>query len=301
MPGVYIQWSFLNVTLPNYYLIFHTECSIFHALLWPNISFRIKETSMKGTSLFDLSEKVSIVTGGGRGLGRTMALALADFGANVIIADIIINQAEYVAKEIIKKDIRSLAIKVDVTKPKEVQKMVFQVMKHFGRIDILINNAGINIIAPAENFAVKDWEKVLDINLKGVFLCSQVVGKVMIKQKKGKIINIASIHGLVGSTHHAVAYNSSKAGVINLTRALAIEWGKYNINVNAIAPGIIETDLTRKRLENKKYYKYWIDRTPLGRIGKPEDLIGALIYLSSEASDWLTGHTIVVDGGYTAL
>jgi len=230
-----------------------------------------------------------------------MALALADFGANVIIADIIINQAEYVAKEIIKKDIRSLAIKVDVTKPKEVQKMVFQVMKHFGRIDILINNAGINIIAPAENFAVKDWEKVLDINLKGVFLCSQVVGKVMIKQKKGKIINIASIHGLVGSTHNAVAYNSSKAGVINLTRALAIEWGKYNINVNAIAPGIIETDLTRKRLENKKYYKCWIDRTPLGRIGKPEDLIGALIYLSSEASDWLTGHTIVVDGGYTAL
>jgi len=267
----------------------------------PNISFRIKETSMKGTSLFDLSEKVSIVTGGGRGLGRIMALALADVGANVIIADIIINQAEYVAKEIINKNIRSLAIKVDVTKPKEVQKMVSQVMKHFGRIDILINNAGINIIAPAENFAVKDWEKVLNINLKGVFLCSQVVGKVMMKQKKGKIINIASIHGLVGSIHHAVAYNSSKAGVINLTRALAVEWGKYNINVNAIAPGIIKTDLTKKRLENKEYYNYWIDRTPLKRIGKPEDLIGAVIYLSSEASNWLTGQTIVIDGGYTAL
>jgi NAD(P)-dependent dehydrogenase (short-subunit alcohol dehydrogenase family) len=256
---------------------------------------------MRGTSLFCLSEKVSIVTGGGRGLGRTMALALADAGANVVIADVIINQAEYVAKEITKKNIRSLAIKVDVTKPREVQRMVSQVMKHFGRIDILINNAGINIIAPAENFAVKDWEKVLNINLKGVFLCSQVVGKVMMKQKKGKIINMASIHGLVGSIHHAVAYNSSKAGVINLTRALAIEWGKYNINVNAIAPGIIETDLTRKRLENKKYYKHWVDRTPLGRIGKPEDLIGAVIYLASGASDWLTGQTIVIDGGYTAL
>lgn len=230
-----------------------------------------------------------------------MALALADAGANVVIADVIINQAEYVAKEITKKNIRSLAIKVDVTKPREVQRMVSQVMKHFGRIDILINNAGINIIAPAENFAVKDWEKVLNINLKGVFLCSQVVGKVMMKQKKGKIINMASIHGLVGSIHHAVAYNSSKAGVINLTRALAIEWGKYNINVNAIAPGIIETDLTRKRLENKKYYKHWVDRTPLGRIGKPEDLIGAVIYLASGASDWLTGQTIVIDGGYTAL
>jgi NAD(P)-dependent dehydrogenase (short-subunit alcohol dehydrogenase family) len=256
---------------------------------------------MKGDSIFDLSGKAAIVTGGGRGLGRTMALALADVGANVVISDIIINQAEYVAKEIIKKNIRSLAIKVDVTKPKEVQRMVSQVMKHFRRIDILVNNAGINIIAPAESFGLKDWDKVLSINLKGVFLCAQAVGKVMIKQRKGKIINIASIAGMVGTPHHAVAYNSSKAGVINLTRALAIEWGKYNINVNAIAPGIIETDLTRKRLENKKYYKYWTDRTPLGRIGKPEDLIGALIYLSSETSDWLTGHTIVVDGGYTAL
>jgi NAD(P)-dependent dehydrogenase (short-subunit alcohol dehydrogenase family) len=256
---------------------------------------------MKRLNFFDLSGKVAIVTGGSRGLGRSMALALADGGAHVIIIDILISQAKEVAKEILRKGVESLAIKADVTKPREVQKMVSQVMKHFGRIDILINNAGINIIAPAENFAVKDWEKVLNINLKGVFLCSQVVGKVMIKQKKGKIINIASIHGLVGSIHHAVAYNSSKAGVINLTRALAIEWGKYNINVNAIAPGIIETDLTRKRLENKKYYKYWIDRTPLGRIGKPEDLIGALIYLSSGASNWLTGQTIVIDGGYTAL
>ena len=230
-----------------------------------------------------------------------MALALADGGAHVIIIDILISQAKEVAKEILRKGVESLAIKADVTKPREVQEMVSQVMKHFGRIDILVNNAGINIIASAESFRPKDWDKVLSINLKGVFLCAQAVGKVMIKQRKGKMINIASIHGLVGSIHHAVAYNSSKAGVINLTRALAIEWGKYHINVNAIAPGIIETDLTRKRLENKKYYKYWIDRTPLGRIGKPEDLIGAVIYLSSQASDWLTGQTIVIDGGYTAL
>ena len=256
---------------------------------------------MKRFNFFDLSEKVAIVTGGGRGLGRTMALALADAGAYIIIIDILISQAKEVAKEILQKGKRSLVVKADVTNRREVQKMVSQVMKHFRRIDILVNNAGINIIAPAESFGPKDWDKVLSINLKGVFLCAQAVGKVMIKQRKGKIINIASIAGMVGTPHHAVAYNSSKAGVINLTRALAIEWGKYNINVNAIAPGIIETDLTRKRLENKKYYKYWIDRTPLGRIGKPEDLIGALIYLSSETSDWLTGHTIVVDGGYTAL
>ena len=174
-------------------------------------------------------------------------------------------------------------------------------MKHFGRIDILINNAGINIIASAESFRPKDWDKVLNINLKGIFLCAQAVGKVMVKQRKGKIINIASIAGMVGTPHHAVAYNSSKAGVINLTRALAIEWGKYNIHVNAIAPGIIKTDLTRERLRNKEYHHYWIDRTPLRRIGRPEDLIGAVIYLASEASDWLTGQTIVIDGGYTAL
>lgn len=256
---------------------------------------------MKRLNFFDLSEKVAIVTGGGRGLGRTMALALADAGAYIIIIDILISQAKEVVKEILQKGKRSLVVKADVTNRREVQKMVSQVMKHFRRIDILVNNAGINIIAPAESFGPKDWDKVLSINLKGVFLCAQAVGKVMIKQRKGKIINIASIAGMVGTPHHAVAYNSSKAGVINLTRALAIEWGKYNINVNAIAPGIIKTDLTKKRLENKEYYNYWIDRTPLKRIGKPEDLIGAVIYLSSEASNWLTGQTIVIDGGYTAL
>lgn len=256
---------------------------------------------MKINNLFDLSGRVGLVTGGGRGLGRIMALALADFGANLIVVDVIINQAEGVAKEIKKKNKRSLAIKVDVTKPKEVQKMVSQAVKEFGRIDVLINNAGMNIIAPAENFDPENWDRVLCVNLKGVFLCAQAVGKVMIKQRKGKIINIASVVGMVGTPHGAVAYSSSKAGVINLTKSLAIEWGEYNINVNAIAPGIIKTDLTRKRLGNKKYYKYWIDRTPLRRIGKPEDLIGAVIYLSSQASDWLTGQTIVIDGGYMAL
>jgi NAD(P)-dependent dehydrogenase (short-subunit alcohol dehydrogenase family) len=256
---------------------------------------------MKRLNFFDLSGKVAIVTGGSRGLGRSMALALADGGAHVIIIDILISQAKEVAKEILRKGVESLAIKADVTKPREVQEMVSQVMKHFGRIDILVNNAGINIIVSAESFRPKDWDKVLSINLKGVFLCAQAVGKVMIKQRKGKMINIASIAGMVGTPHHAVAYNSSKAGVINLTRALAIEWGQYHINVNAIAPGMIKTDLTKERLENKEYYNYWVDRTPLRRIGKPEDLIGAVIYLSSQASDWLTGQTIVIDGGYTAL
>ncbi len=252
-------------------------------------------------SIFNLNEKVAIVTGGGRGLGRIMALALADAGADVVVTDLLISEAKEVAKEILLKRRRSLAIKADVSKAMQVEKMVTKVMEQFRRADILVNNAGINIISPAEDFAVEDWNKVLSINLTGVFLCAQAFGRVMIKQGKGKIVNIASVAGMVGTPHNAAAYNSAKAGVINLTRSLAIEWGKYNINVNAIAPGMIETDLTKKRLENKEYNKYWIDRTPLRRIGRPEDLIGAVIYLSSEASNWLTGHTIVIDGGYTTL
>lgn len=255
---------------------------------------------MKLNELFDLSGRVAIVTGGARGLGRSMALALADAGSDVVITDILVSHAKDVVKEIEQRDQRSLFIKADVTKGKEVQKMVSKVTEHFGKIDILINNAGINIISPAEDFVLEDWNKVVNINLTGVFLCAQAVGKEMIKQGKGKIINIASLFGTIGSPHTAVAYNSSKAGVINLTKSLAMEWGRYNINVNAIAPGIIETELTRKRLENKKYYKYLIDRNPLERIGKPEDLIGAIIYLSSEASNFVTGHTILIDGGYSA-
>ena len=251
--------------------------------------------------LFDLSQKVAIVTGGGRGLGRTMALALADAGAEVVVADILVPQAEAVAREIVRKGRTSLAVKADVSRPKEIQKMVDRVLEHFERIDILVNNAGINIIAPAENFILEDWQKILSINLTGVFLCSQAVGRIMIRQKKGKIINIASAAGMVGTSHDAVAYNSSKAGVINLTRSLAVEWSEYQINVNAIAPGMIETDLTRARLRGKDYYKNALDRIPLKRIGKPEDLTGAVIFLASDLSDWMTGQVMVIDGGFTAM
>ena len=253
---------------------------------------------MKPSELFDLSGKVAIVTGGARGLGRIIALALSDAGADVVIADILIPLAEDVVKEIEEKGNRAIAVKLDVTNANDVQEMVSKVTDNFGKIDILINNAGIQCISAAEDFALEDWTRVLNVNLTGVFLCSQAVGKIMINQKKGKIINISSLFGTLGSPHGAAAYNSSKGGVINLTKSLAVEWGKYNINVNAIAPGIIETDLTRKRLEDKEYFDLWIDRTPLKRIGKPGDLSGAIIYLSSEASDFVTGNTIMIDGGY---
>ena len=173
-------------------------------------------------------------------------------------------------------------------------------MDEFGRIDVLVNNAGVLIPARFLDSTEEMWDTTIDVNLKGSYLCSKEVAPIMLDQKKGKIINISSVCGLgqksaLGNTPYVV----SKAGVIGLTRSLAINLGPA-INVNAIAPGIIETDLTRKRLENKEYYNYWIDRTPLGRIGRPEDLSGAVIYLSSEASNLLTGHTILIDGGYTA-
>ena len=253
---------------------------------------------MKPSVLFDLSGSVAIVTGGARGLGKIIALALADAGADVVIADVLTSLSEEVVKEIEAGGSRALGVKLDVTNANDVQEMAGKVTDHFGRIDILINNAGIQCISAAEDFPLEDWNRVVNINLTGVFLCSQAVGKIMINQKKGKIINISSLFGTIGSPHGAAAYNSSKGGVINLTKSLAVEWGKHNINVNAIAPGIIETELTRKRLEDKEYFDLWINRTPLERIGKPEDLSGAIIYLSSGASDFVTGNTIMIDGGY---
>jgi NAD(P)-dependent dehydrogenase (short-subunit alcohol dehydrogenase family) len=251
---------------------------------------------------FDLSGKVGIITGGGRSIGRSLALALAEAGADLVIATgHTMDLAKSVAEEVREMGRASLALKVDVSSKEDVQDMVSMVVKEFGKIDILVNNAAINIFAPAEDFSLEDWNKVLSVDLTGVFLCSQAVGRIMIAQKSGKIVNVASVGGMCGTHRKAVAYDSSKAGVINLTRSLAVEWGKHNIHVNAIAPGLVESDMTRKRLEDRSFSKYFLERIPLGRIGQPEDLGGLVVFLSSEASNWITGQTIVIDGGQTLL
>jgi 2-deoxy-D-gluconate 3-dehydrogenase len=178
--------------------------------------------------------------------------------------------------------------------------MVEKAVDRFGRIDILVNNAGINISKPALEVTEQDWDRVLDVNLKGVFFCSQAVARGMIQQKSGKIVNVASQNGVIGYYNRA-AYCSSKAGVVNLTRVLAIEWASRSINVNAVGPTFVRTPLTEKLFQEESFKREVLSRIPLGRLGKPEDVAGAVVFLSSPAADLITGHTLLVDGGWTAI
>jgi NAD(P)-dependent dehydrogenase (short-subunit alcohol dehydrogenase family) len=248
---------------------------------------------------FDLSGKLAIVIGAGRGMGYHFALALARYGADVVVCSRTRLELEKTASEIDRMGRRCLIQQMDVLKIPDIHAMVEASAKAFGRIDILVNNAGINIPQWAEAVTEEAWDRIINTNLKGLFFCAQAVGTIMIQQKRGKIINISSDAGSVGLLQRA-AYCSSKGGVDLLTKVLAIEWAKYNINVNAIAPTFIETPLSKPMLEKKEFLEYALRNIPLGRIGKPEDVVGAVIYLSSTASDMVTGHVLAVDGGWTA-
>ena len=251
------------------------------------------------SSEFDLSGKVAIVTGAGRGMGYPIALALARYGADLVLCSRTVAELEKVKTEIETLGRRALVQRMDVTRISEIGAMVEATLKTFGHIDILVNNAGVNAPQWAEDVTEEAWDKVFNTNLKGLFFCTQAVGKVMIRQKNGKIINVSSQSGVVGLLQRAV-YCSSKGGVNLLTKVLAIEWAKYNINVNAIAPTFIETPFTKPMFEKEGFREYVLGNIPLGRIGKPEDVTGAVIYLSSEASNMVTGHILLVDGGWTA-
>lgn len=250
-------------------------------------------------SEFDLSSKVAIVTGAGRGMGYHIALALAKYGADIVVCSRTVSELERVGAEIEKLGRRVLIQQMDVTRIPEIYAMVEQSTKAFGHIDILVNNAGVNITQWAVDVTEEAWDKVVDTNLKALFFCAQAVGKVMIRQKKGKIINISSQTGTVAIPQRA-AYCSSKGGVNQLTKLLAIEWAKYNINVNAIAPTFIETPFSKPMFEKEGFREYVLGNIPLGRVGQPEDVVGGVIYLASEASDLVTGHVLLVDGGWTA-
>lgn len=248
--------------------------------------------------VFSLTEHVAIVTGGGTGIGHGIALALAMAGAHVVVASRRPEVLEKTAAEIKAMGRQSLALQTDVVHADQVEHMVSQTMDRFGRLDILVNNAGGSSAWPIDKMSPRGWDAVLGINLKGVFLCSQAAGKVMIEQKKGKIINISSVAGVRGSPG-MVHYGAAKAGVINLTKSLAALWAEHGINVNCIAPGLIETEAVRPALdlESPEKMQERLKTIPLGRVGQPEDVAYTAVFLASPASNFITGQTIVVDGG----
>lgn len=249
-------------------------------------------------SMFELEGEKAIVTGGGQGLGREMALALAEAGADVAVVQRHVEVAEKTAKDIRKLGRESIALKVDVSKPQDVENMVRTVKQKFGKTDILVNNAGVTGWIPAEEMSLEEWNRVIGVNLTGVFLCCKMVGQEMIKQRKGSIINISSISSFIGNRPQKQChYNSSKAGVNLLTKCLAVEWAPYNIRVNAIAPGYMATPLLKKA--DDKLLEEWASRSPMKRIAEPYEFKGLCVFLASRASSYLTGSIIVADGGYT--
>lgn len=253
--------------------------------------------------IFDISGYCTIITGAAQGLGKCMALALAEAGSNIIIADINLKKAKIVAEEVRLKGVNCIAYEMDVTNKEQIDNTLQSVLDNFGKIDVLINNAGIIDITDALEVDYKIWQNVINVNLNGVFLMSQAVGKIMVKQKKGSIINIASMSGLiVNNPQNHASYNASKAGVIMLTKSLASEWAKFNIRVNAICPGYMNSGLPKELGFFDKpndMVKRWLSMTPMGRPGEPEELNGIVIYLASEASSFATGSVFIIDGGYT--
>jgi NAD(P)-dependent dehydrogenase (short-subunit alcohol dehydrogenase family) len=250
--------------------------------------------------LFDLTGRVAIISGGSMGLGRQMAEGLAEMGANLVLCARKKERCEAAAESLRRLGVEVLALGCDVKDKSSIDEVVEKTLARFGRIDILINNAGVSWRAPIEEMTLDQWDKVLSTNLTGTFLFCQAVAKPMTAQKSGKIINIASVAGLGGGSAElqAIGYHASKGGVIAFTKDLACKWAQHNIQVNAIAPGWFPTHMSEWVIEHRK--ESLLSKIPLGRFGSDHDLKGAAIFLASNASSYVTGHVLVVDGGQTA-
>jgi len=248
--------------------------------------------------IFDIKGRKAVVTGAGKGIGKVLATALAGAGCDIALFGPHKENLEEVAAGIKKLGPKSLVIQGDVSKREDVKKGFEKIKKEFGRLDICVNNAGISMQKPVEEMPEEDWDKIIDINMKGVFFCSQEAARIMIPQKSGSIINIGSISARVVNVPQPQAvYNTSKAGVIMLTQTTAVEWAPHGIRVNAISPGYMKTEMTLSTMSH--LFQTWEALTPMNRLGTPEELRGALIFLASDASSYMTGHDLVVDGGYT--
>lgn len=249
---------------------------------------------------FSLTGQVGIVTGGGQGLGQVFCHAFAEAGADVVVAELNPETGPLVAQEIERLGRRALFVQTDVRKRDSIQAMVDQTLAQFGRIDFLMNNAGIVKWGEAENVTEEDWRAVIDVNLNGLFFCCQAVGRHMIARRGGRIINIASMSGMIVNRPQCQSsYNTSKAAVIHLTRSLAAEWAAYNIHVNAICPGYMGTPMAQPFFDDPQYGGVWIKDIPLKRPGEPAELGPLAVFLASDASSYVTGAAIVIDGGYT--
>jgi len=248
-----------------------------------------------------LAGKVAIVTGSSRGIGKGIALMFAEAGADVVVCSRNLDgKLEPAADEVRKLGRRSLAVTTDVLKPKDIENLVKRAMAEFGAIDILVNNAGTIARAPVVEHSEEDWDRVVDTNLKSYFLCSKAVGRVMVEQKRGNIINIASLRGIEGAAGR-VSYSVSKAGVIMLTRVLALEFAKDNIRVNAIAPGWIKTEMTKSLWSDSKRSKEITATVPMERWASVDEMASVALFLASDLSSYVTGHTLVADGGMAAI
>lgn len=260
---------------------------------------------MKGImERFRLDGRTALVTGGAQGIGKAYCEALVQAGAKVAVVDINLALAEETAHALVSGGGEAIAVKADVTSPEDVQKMVSTVVDHWGKLTIGVNNAGVGMWRDALTMDFKDWRKVLSLNLDAVFLCAQAEANQMVKQGYGKIINTASMSGHISNTpQNQCAYNASKAGVLHLTRSLAAEWAPLHICVNSISPGYTRTALVGDLLaspEGKTMLPLWLEKIPMGRMAEVEDLQGGVVYLASEASDYMTGNDLIIDGGYCA-
>ncbi|XP_068110072.1 D-threitol dehydrogenase-like isoform X2 [Hyperolius riggenbachi] len=255
---------------------------------------------LKGHGILDrlqLDGKIAYVTGGGQGIGRAFAHALGEAGAKVAIIDLVLEKAEAVAHELYLKGINTVAMAADISQEKDVKRVVDEIVANWGRIDIACNNAGINMNSASEDTTLEEWDKTFNVNLRGLFMCCQAAGRVMLSQGYGKIINTASMASLiVPHPQKQLAYNTTKAGVVKLTQTLGTEWIDRGVRVNCISPGIVDTPLIHSDAL-KPLVTSWLADIPAGRLAQVTDLQAAVVYLASEASDYMTGHNLVIDGG----